>query len=84
MADIRSPTLMYVKGGLFLVLGALAAGLLLWEHPDLKTAALLALAVWAFSRAYYFAFYVIEHYIDGRFHYAGLLSFARYVVRGRE
>ncbi|HTI52332.1 MAG TPA: hypothetical protein VL475_15320, partial [Planctomycetaceae bacterium] len=63
MADLRSPKVLYLKGALFVVLGALSSGLLLWEHPTLKTALLLALAVWGFSRAYYFAFYVIQHYI---------------------
>jgi hypothetical protein len=38
----------------------------------------LAIAIWAFARAYYFAFYVIEPYIDPHFRYAGLWSFVRY------
>jgi hypothetical protein len=74
---------MYLKGGLFVVMGCLAAGLLLWEHPDVKTALLMALAVWAFARAYYFAFYVVEHYIDGAYRFAGLGSFVRYLLRQR-
>jgi hypothetical protein len=81
MADIQSPRLLYLKGALFLGLGILASAILLIEHPSVKTAALLALAVWAFARAYYFAFYVIEHYIDGDYKYAGLASFLRYVMR---
>jgi hypothetical protein len=81
MADIRSPRLLYLKGALFLGLGVLASAILLIEHPDAKTAALLALATWAFARAYYFAFYVVEHYIDPHHKYAGLLSFFRYTLR---
>jgi hypothetical protein len=42
---------------------------------------LLAIAVWAFCRAYYFAFYVIEHYVDPGYHLSGLGSFARYLMR---
>lgn len=83
MADLRDPRVIYLKGFLFLVSGVLASGLLLAEHPSLKTAALLAVAVWAFARAYYFAFYVIEHYLDPGYRYAGLLSFARYLARKR-
>jgi hypothetical protein len=83
MADIRSPRLLYFKGALFLLLGILSAGLLLAEHPSWKFAALLALAIWSFARAYYFAFYVIEHYIDPRFKFAGLWAFAQYLVRQR-
>ena len=51
MADIRSPRLLYIKGALFLGLGLLASAILLVEHPSLRTAALLAIAVWAFARA---------------------------------
>ena len=41
----------------------MAAGLILVEQPTVKVApALLAIAIWCFVRAYYFAFYVIEHY----------------------
>ncbi|MGP0068910.1 MAG: hypothetical protein ACLQGP_35580 [Isosphaeraceae bacterium] len=81
MADIRSHRLLYIKGALFLGLGILASAILLIEHPSVKTAALLAVAVWAFARAYYFAFYVIEHYVDDGYKYAGLLSFVRYAMR---
>lgn len=81
MADLRSPKVLYLKGALFVVLGGMASGLLLWEHPSVKTALLLALAVWGFSRAYYFAFYVIQHYIDDTFRYSGLWSFLKYALR---
>ena len=77
MADIQNPRLLYLKGALFLGLGGLASALLLWQHPDLKTAALLAIAVWAFARAYYFAFYVVEHYLDPGRKYAGFVAFLR-------
>ena len=40
----------------------------------------LAIAIWAFARAYYFAFYVVEHCIDPGHKYAGLLSFLKYMV----
>jgi hypothetical protein len=83
MADIRNPRLLYIKGALFLGLGLLASAILLVEHPSLRTAALLAIAVWAFARAYYFAFYVVEHYIDDGYRFAGLLSFVRYLLRRR-
>ncbi len=81
MADIRSPCWLYIKGVLFLGLGLLASVLLLLEAPRVRVAILLAVAVWAFARAYYFAFYVVEHYIDDGYRFAGLLSFLRYVMR---
>jgi hypothetical protein len=83
MADIRDPRLLYLKGALFLVLGALAAGVLLLENQSPRHALLLALTVWGFARAYYFAFYVVEHYVDDGYKFAGLGSFLRYLIRRR-
>src|SRR5688572_1135127 len=80
MKDITSPGLIKLKGLLFLLVGLLAAALLLIEHPSLKAAVLLFIAVWCFCRFYYFAFYVIEHYVDSRFRFSGLWSFCRYLV----
>ncbi len=81
--DIRNPRLLYTKAALFVAAGVAASGLLLAEHPGLRTAALLAIAIWSFCRAYYFAFYVIQHYIDDGYRFAGLLSFVRYWLRRR-
>ena len=44
---------------------------------------LLAVAIWSFCRFYYFAFYVIEHYVDPQFRFAGLISFAQYLWKHR-
>lgn len=82
MKDL-SPTWIKVKGALFLLLGVVAAGLLIWEQPTWKTAGLLALAIWCFCRFYYFAFYVIEKYVDPGFKFSGLWSFARYLLGRR-
>jgi hypothetical protein len=84
MADIQSPRWLYIKGALFLGLGILASAILLLENPGWRNAALLAVAVWAFARAYYFAFYVIEFYIDRSYRFAGLLSLLRYLLRRRD
>lgn len=69
---------MWLKAGLFLVLGVTAAGLLWWQNPTWRTAVWIALALWACCRAYYFAFYVIQHYIDPAYRFSGLGSFLRY------
>jgi hypothetical protein len=78
MTDIKSPTLLYVKGVLMLAVGMLASILLLIDRFDIRSAVLLAVAIWGFCRAYYFAFYVIEHYIDRQYRFAGLVDFIRY------
>jgi hypothetical protein len=83
MTDIRSAKVLVLKGALLAVLGCLASAVLLLEHPSVKVGMLLTIAVWAFFRAYYFAFYVIEHYIDHSYKFAGLWSVVRYYWNGR-
>lgn len=82
MSDL-GPTWIKVKGILFLLLGIAAAALLVLEHPTWKAAGLLALAIWCFCRFYYFAFYVIEKYVDSRFKFSGLWSFVGYLLKSR-
>jgi hypothetical protein len=78
------PRLIYLKAALFLLIGALASTLLLLQLPTLRTAALLALAIWSFSRLYYFCFYVIEKCIDPTFEFAGLTSAAVHLITHRK
>jgi hypothetical protein len=79
--DITNPRLLYLKGFLFVVCGLMTAGLILLEHPSWKLGVLLALTVWCFARAYYFAFYVIEHYVDRQYRFAGLWDFFKYALK---
>ena len=81
MADLKNPRIIKLKGFLFLLLGLLSSVLLLLPELSLKNIALLAIAVWSFCRFYYFAFYVIEHYVDPGFRFAGLWDFACYMIR---
>lgn len=83
MGDLTDARLMYLKAVLFVVGGVLAGGLVLLEAPTLKVAALLSLCVWCFARAYYFAFYVVQHWVDPGYRFAGLFDFLRYVARRR-
>jgi hypothetical protein len=80
LGDIKNSRLLYLKGGLMLLVGLMASAILLTLHADWMTAVLLATAVWGFCRAYYFAFYVIEHYIDPGHTYAGLIDFVKYTL----
>jgi hypothetical protein len=72
-----------LKGMLFLLLALLSAGFLFFEHPTLSAGFLILVAVWSFCRFYYFAFYVIEHYVDPSYRFSGLLSFALYLIEKR-
>lgn len=78
MGDLHSGIAIWGKGILFVLLGTFAAALLLMFAPDWRVAGLLCLSIWAFCRAYYFAFYVIEHYVDPGYKFAGLIDFLKY------
>jgi hypothetical protein len=83
MKDITDPRWIKAKGLLFLVVGLLASGLLVAEHPEVEVVLLLGIAAWCFCRFYYFAFYVIERYVDPGYRFSGLWSFARYLCSRR-
>jgi len=79
MKDLTSAAWIKFKGLLFLFLGVAAATLLILENPNWRTVGLLALAIWSFCRSYYFAFYVIEKYVDPSYKFSGLGSFVKYL-----
>jgi hypothetical protein len=83
MKDLTSATWIKLKGILFLLIGIVAATLVFLDHPGWKTAVLLVVTIWSFCRFYYFAFYVIEKYVDPAYKFSGLISFARYLYRRR-
>ncbi len=80
MKDLVSARWIKIKGFLFLVIGVASAALIVLDHPELRVAALLAISIWCFCRFYYFAFYVIEHYVDPSYRFSGLWAFARYCL----
>lgn len=84
MKDLKSPRLMWLKAILLVLIGALSGTLLFVQAPHWQTLVLLGLCVWGFCRAYYFAFYVIEHYIDPSFKFSGLGSVLRHVLKRRK
>jgi hypothetical protein len=83
MKDLQ-PRWIKIKGLLFLAIGIIAAVLILIKDSDWTTALLLALAIWSFCRFYYFAFYVIEKYVDPNYKFSGLISFAKYCLQRRK
>jgi hypothetical protein len=83
MQDIKSARVLWVKCGLFAFIGITSSVLLFLDVPTFRTVLLLSLAIWGFCRAYYFAFYVIEHYVDARFRFSGLGSLIAYRFRRR-
>lgn len=79
MKNLANPGWIKLKGLLFLLVGIISSLLVILEGPGLKVILLLALSVWCFCRFYYFAFYVIEHYIDPTYRFSGLWSFFVYL-----
>jgi len=83
MKDLTDSRWIKLKGILFLMMGILSSLLLILDNPTFKAVFLLALSVWCFCRFYYFAFYVIEKYVDPSYRFSGLWSFARYLWSDR-
>ena len=83
MKDLTDARWIKLKGILFLLVGILSGALILLENPNIKVVVLLAITIWCFCRAYYFAFYVIEHYVDPSFRFSGLGSFIVYFFARR-
>ena len=83
MKDLSSPFWIKLKGILFLLIGITTAVLIFLDNPKWQTAILLALAIWSFCRFYYFAFYVIEKYVDSTYKFSGLFDFVKYFFQRR-
>ncbi|MDA1229615.1 MAG: hypothetical protein O2856_02465 [Planctomycetota bacterium] len=84
LGDLKNSRVIIVKGFLFLLTGFIATGLLLVDHPNVRTGLLLLIMVWSSCRFYYFAFYVIQHYVDPTYHFSGLISFLQYLWNRRK
>ena len=79
-----NPRVLYLKGWLFVLCGTMGAALVVLERPSIRIAVLLAITVWCFARAYYFAFYVIERYVDPTYRFAGLWSLVCYATKAKK
>ena len=84
MKDLTDARWIKFKGILFLAVGLLASALLILEAPTFRVAVLLAITIWCFCRAYYFAFYVLEKYVDPGFRFSGLGSAVKFLCRRRK
>lgn len=83
MGDLKNPNVIVFKGVLFLALGVMSSVFLIVSVPSFKVAVLLAISIWSFCRFYYFAFYVIENYIDSSYKFSGLYSAITYLMQKR-
>lgn len=83
LGDIEDPRWLYFKGALFFLLGIFATALLVWQVPEPSLLLLHGIAIWAFARAYYFAFYVIQYYVDPKYRFSGLFAFAKYLASSK-
>lgn len=72
--DLKSPTLIVLKGLLFFGCVALSALGLCLETQEPRTIVLVLVLIWASARSYYFLFYVLHRYVDPSLAYSGLFS----------
>ena len=79
--DLKNQKIIILKGMMFLFIGMVSAALLLIESWSIKNLLLVLLTIWGCCRFYYFAFYVIQHYVDDEYRFAGLGSFFMYLIR---
>jgi len=83
LGDLKNPTLIILKGFLFLAVGLLSFLAIIAETLSWRVATLLLICIWAFCRFYYFAFYVIGHYLDQDYKFSGLADFVLYWLKRR-
>ena len=79
MGDLKNPRVICFKGFLFFVAGVLASLTLIAQNQSWSTVFLLVVAIWSFCRLYYFLFYVVEHYVDDKARYTGLIPMLMYL-----
>ena len=79
--DLKNPKIIILKGMMLLFIGIASAALLLVSCWSIKNLALIMLTIWGCCRFYYFAFYVIQHYVDDDYRFAGLGSFFIYLIQ---
>jgi ABC-type transport system involved in cytochrome c biogenesis permease subunit len=84
MRELQATGWIKLKAVLFLCAGLLASALLVLDRPTLKVVFLVAVAIWAFCRTYYFAFYVLERYVDPGYRFSGLASLLRHLAGSRK
>ena len=78
--DLTSSKWIYTKGFLLLLISLISATLILIQVPRWDILALLLICLWASCRSYYFAFYVIQNYVDPDYRFSGLFDFTRYLL----
>ena len=78
--DLKSKQLIYLKALLFVTIWILAILLNLTTSETFPRLLSIVLIVWSSARLYYFAFYVIEKYVDEEFKFSGLFDFLRYWI----
>lgn len=78
--DLTSTKWIYAKGFLFLLITLISAALIIIQTQRWDIVALLLICLWASCRTYYFAFYVIQHYVDPRYRFSGLFDFTLYLL----
>ena len=78
--DLTSAKWIYTKGSLLLLISLLSASLIFIQIPRWDILVLLLICLCASCRSYYFAFYVIQNYVDPYYRFSSLFDFTRYLL----
>ena len=82
LRDLKNTKLIGLKATLFVLTGALSGTTLFLQNASWTTLALIAVLAWSAARFYYFAFYVMQRYVDPTYRFSGLWSlFAHFALR---
>ena len=82
--DLKSKRLIYLKAILFIVILFFSVVLNIIEDRAIFRVFFLVLAIWSSARLYYFAFYVIENYVDADFKFSGIFDFLVYLFKRKK
>ena len=68
---------------MFLLAAALSGSLLLLRNPNWTNVVLVIALAWSSARFYYFAFYVVQRWVDPQYRFSGIRSLIVHFVAPR-
>jgi len=81
LSDDLPKSLIFLKGGLFVLILLMASALVLLADPLWQRAGALLAVIWSSARCYYFMFYVIERYVEPSYKFSSVYSFLLYLLK---
>ncbi|WP_309386979.1 hypothetical protein [Cerasicoccus frondis] len=79
-----SPRWIFVKAALFAVILLMSSLIVVLDARIWVRAVVIMAVIWSAARIYYFMFYVIEHYVDSSYRFAGIVDCLKYLWRRKQ